>query len=97
MSLPVKMESPISALLANTNRQIGITSLFMREEDEMALTVGFARFCSKTVAGQSLSPSHMDIAVASCCICVLPIYIKSPLEMLIGDLVFSVRTILFLK
>lgn len=60
------MESLISALLANTNRQIRITSPFIHEgEDEMALTVGFTRFCSKTVAGQNLSSRHTDVAMAS--------------------------------
>jgi len=79
------------------HQQAGITSLFIHGEGEMPLTVGFTRLYSKTAVGQSPFPSLTDIAVASRCICVLPIYIKSPLEMLIGDLVFSARAILFLK
>lgn len=63
----------------------------------MVLTVGLTKLYSQTVAGQSLSSSYMDIAVLPTCVCVLPIYVKSRLEILTGNLEISGRVITFVK
>lgn len=51
----------------------------------------------QSVLGQILSSSYMDIAVLPTRVCVLPICIKSRLEILIGNLEISGRTIPVLK
>lgn len=78
--LSLRIEDPLSVLLSNSNRHVGIASFLIRGEDEVALKMGFTGSCSRRVARQSLSLSRMDVVLLPHCICLANLrdYIKSP-------------------